>query len=217
MASAVTIRVIVADDHPLFRKGLCATLEDIGNVVVVAAVADGAQAVAAARQLRPDVVLLDLAMPEMDGRAACRIITDELPDVSVLVLTMSDDPDSIDAAMRAGARGYLLKGADEETIARALTSVSAGDVHLSGAAAQHVLSTLTGTRAPQSFPQLSPRETQVLDLLGRGLGNAAIARDLFLSSKTVRNHVSNILTKIDAEDRAQAIEMARRAGLGGHS
>ncbi len=214
MASPVIIRVVVADDHPLFLKGLCATLQNIDDVVVVAAVADGAQAVTAARDLHPDLVLMDLSMPEMDGRTACKIITAELPETAVLVLTMSDDPDSIEAALRAGARGYLLKGADEETITRALASVSAGDMHLTGAAAQHVLAAVTGRRAPTTFPQLSPRETQVLDLLARGMGNAGIARDLFLSTKTVRNHVSNILAKIAAGDRGQAIEMARRAGLG---
>jgi DNA-binding NarL/FixJ family response regulator len=214
MASPVTIRVVVADDHPVFRKGLCATLQDIDDVVVVAAVADGAQAVTAARELHPDVVLMDLSMPEMDGRTACKIITAELPGTAVLVLTMSDDPDSIEAALRAGARGYLLKGADEETITRALASVCAGDMHLTGAAARHVLASVTGRRAPSTFPQLSPREAEVLDLLARGMGNAGIARDLFLSTKTVRNHVSNILAKIAADDRGQAIDMARRAGLG---
>jgi DNA-binding NarL/FixJ family response regulator len=210
-------RVLVVDDHPVFRKGLCATLTEIADVEVVGAVADGAQAVAAARELRPDVVLMDLAMPVMDGRTACQIITTEMPTVAVLVLTMSDDPDSISAALNAGARGYLLKGADEATIVRALATVSAGDLHLSRPAAQHVFAALSGknTPTPRSFPQLSTRETEILDLVAQGNGNAIIARDLFLSDKTVRNHISNILTKIGAADRTEAIQMARHNGLGG--
>ena len=209
-------RVLVADDHPVFRRGLCATLEEITGVEVVGAVADGAQAVAAARELLPDVVLMDLAMPEMDGRTACRLITTEMPHIAVLVLTMSDDPDSIDAALRAGARGYLLKGAYEDAIARALATVAVGDLHLSRAAAQHVLSRLDGRvrAAPTLFTQLSARETEILDLVAQGKGNAVIARELYLSDKTVRNHVSNILTKIGAANRTEAIHMARHGGLG---
>jgi DNA-binding NarL/FixJ family response regulator len=149
MPAVPLTRVVVADDHPVFRRGLCATLSEVAGVEVVAAVGDGVQAVAAARELRPDVVLMDLAMPEMDGRTACQLITSELPGIAVLVLTMSDDPDSINAALRAGARGYLLKGADEETIARALATVSAGDLHLSQAAAHHLLSTLSGRANPR--------------------------------------------------------------------
>ncbi len=208
-------RVLVADDHPVFRKGLCATLAEIPGVDVVGAVANGEQAVTAARDLRPDVVLMDLAMPEMDGRTACQLITAELPNVAVLVLTMSDDPDSINAALGAGARGYLLKGADEETIARALATVSAGDVHLSRGAAEHVLAAITGrTPSHRPFPQLSPREVEILDLVARGMGNASIARELFLSDKTIRNHISNILTKLGVRDRTEATHLARRAGLG---
>ena len=209
-------RVLVADDHPVFRRGLCATLEEITGVEVVGAVADGTQAVAAARELLPDVVLMDLAMPGMDGRTACRLITTELPHVAVLVLTMSDDPDSIDAALRAGARGYLLKGADKDAIARALATVAAGDLHLSNAAAEHVLSRLDGRvrAAPNQFTQLSPRETEILNLVAQGKGNAVIARELYLSDKTVRNQVSNILTKIGATNRTEAIHMARHGGLG---
>ena len=215
MVAADLTRVLVADDHPIFRKGLCATLSEVAGVEVVGAVANGREAVAAARELRPDVVLMDLAMPEMDGRTACQLITTENPEVAVLVLTMSDDPDSINAALQAGARGYLLKGADEETIARALATVSHGDVHLSSTAAEHVLAKLAG-RSPLAtpFPHLSARETEVLDLVARGMGNPSIARSLFLSDKTVRNHVSNILSKIGAPDRTQAVQMARRAGLG---
>jgi DNA-binding NarL/FixJ family response regulator len=209
-------RVLVADDHPVFRKGLCATLSGVAGVDVVGAVADGAAAVTAARELRPDVVLMDLSMPEMDGRTACQIIHNEMPDIAVLVLTMSDDPDSIDAALRAGARGYLLKGADEDTIARALATVSIGDLHLSHAAAEHVLARMTGRDVParKQFAQLSAREAEVLDLVAQGKGNAVISRELYLSNKTVRNHVSNILTKIGAQDRSEAVQMARARGLG---
>ncbi len=209
------IRVVVADDHPVFRRGLCATLDDIVGVEVVDAVGDGAAAIASARQHRPDVVLMDLAMPGVDGLTACRAVVGELPDVAVLVLTMSDDPDSIGAALRAGARGYLLKGADEAAIERALASVAAGEVVLAGAAAAPVLDALTGRRTlDRPFPQLTTREVEVLDLVSRGLGNIAIARELCLSDKTVRNQVSTILTKLGAADRAEAIELARQAGLG---
>jgi DNA-binding NarL/FixJ family response regulator len=213
--AADLIRVVVADDHPVFRRGLAATLADIDGVEVVAAVPDGAAAIEAARTLAPDVVLMDLAMPGIDGATATRTITSELPGIAVLVLTMSDDPDSVGAALRAGARGYLLKGADEDAIARALHGVAAGDVVLSGAAATPVLDAATGRRsAAEPFPQLTPRERQILDQVARGLGNIAIARGLHLSEKTVRNQVSAILTKIDAPDRGSAIDRARRAGLG---
>jgi DNA-binding NarL/FixJ family response regulator len=213
---APVIRVVVADDHPVFRRGLTATLADIDGVEVVAAVADGAAAVEAARDLLPDVVLMDLAMPGVDGRTATRTISRELPEVAVLVLTMSDDPDSVGAALRAGARGYLLKGADEAAIARALHTVAAGDVVLARRAAAPVLDAVTGGRtAPEVFPELTPRERQILDLVARGTGNLAIARELHLSDKTVRNQVSVILAKIGARDRATAIEHGRRAGLGG--
>jgi DNA-binding NarL/FixJ family response regulator len=213
--AADLIRVVVADDHPVFRRGLSATLADIDGVEVVATVADGAEAIEAARALTPDVVLMDLAMPGIDGRTATQTITRELPGVAVLVLTMSDDPDSVGAALRAGAQGYLLKGADEAAIARALHSVAAGDVVLARAAAGPVLAAVTGrSTVPEPFPQLTPRERQILSLVARGLGNIAIARELHVSEKTVRNQLSGILVKMGVPDRAAAIDRARRAGLG---
>jgi DNA-binding NarL/FixJ family response regulator len=213
--AAAVIRVVVADDHPVFRRGLVATLADIDGVEVVAAVADGAGAIEAARTLGPDVVLMDLSMPGIDGRAATQTITRELTGVAVLVLTMSDDPDSVGAALRAGAQGYLLKGADEAAIARALHSVAAGDVVLARAAAAPVLDAVTGRRTvAEPFPELTPRERQILDLVACGLGNIAIARELHLSEKTVRNQLSAVLVKIGVPDRAAAIDRARRAGLG---
>jgi DNA-binding NarL/FixJ family response regulator len=208
------IRVLVADDHPMFRRGLCATLDDIDTVQVVGAVGDGTEAVAAATQLRPDVVLMDLAMPGTDGRTATQVITSRLPGVAVLVLTMSDDADSIGAALRAGASGYLLKGADEAAIERAIATVAAGDLVLARPAAVHVVDQVAGRRPSAPFPELSPREREVLDLVARGLGNIAIARRLSLSDKTIRNQVSVIVTKLGVRDRAEAIEVARRSGLG---
>jgi DNA-binding NarL/FixJ family response regulator len=212
-ADGVT-RVLVADDHPMFRRGLCATLEEIADIEVVGAVADGAEAVAAAEELRPDVVLMDLAMPGMDGRTATREITSRIPGVAVLVLTMSDDADSIGAALRAGASGYLLKGADEATIARAIATVAAGDLVLAQTAAAHVVDRMRGRRPAEPFPELSTREREILDLVARGLGNIAIARRLSLSDKTIRNQVSSILTKLGLQDRAEAIDAARAVGLG---
>jgi DNA-binding NarL/FixJ family response regulator len=215
VAADRVIRVLVADDHPMFRRGLCATLVEIEGVQVVGAVADGVAAVRAAVELQPDVVLMDLAMPGLDGRSATQAIAAQAPGVAVLVLTMSDDADSIGAALRAGARGYLLKGADEATIARALASVAAGDLVLAQPAAEHVLGVMTGrTSMPAPFPQLTAREREILDLVSRGLGNIAIARRLSLSDKTVRNQVSSVVAKLGVADRAEAIDVARRAGLG---
>jgi DNA-binding NarL/FixJ family response regulator len=209
------IRVVVADDHPMFRRGLCATLADLDGIEVVDAVGDGDAAIQSARTHRPDVVLMDLAMPGTDGRTACHTITAEFPEIAVLVLTMSDDADAIGASLRAGAKGYLLKGADEAAIARALHTVAAGDFVLSNLAGVPMIDALTRSRPSAGpFPKLSSRERQVLDLVARGLGNIAIARQLSLSDKTVRNQVSNIIAKIGASDRADAIDQARRAGLG---
>jgi DNA-binding NarL/FixJ family response regulator len=210
------IRVVVADDHPIVRGGLTALLDSLPDMEVAGAAADGREAVRLAVTEAPDVALLDLKMPELDGIAATRELGRVAPDVAVLVLTMYDDDDSVFAAMRAGARGYLVKGVEQEDIARAIRSVAAGEAIFGPGVAQRVLSFL---HAPprgqeQAFPELTSREHQILDLLAAGLNNAAIAGRIGAAPKTVANNVSAIFAKLQVADRAQAIVRARDAGLG---
>jgi len=210
----VTPRVVIADDHPVFRHGLRAVLAADG-VDVVADASTGAEAVAAAREHAPDVVLMDVAMPDGDGIEATREIALVAPDVAVLMLTMSEEDDALVAAMRAGARGYLVKGTGAEEIGRAVRSVADGELIIGAAMADRLTSWLTrpGAAGREPFPELTTREREVLDLIARGRSNDQIARVLGLSGKTVRNHVSNVLLKIGAPDRSAAIVMAREAGL----
>ncbi|MDQ2749091.1 MAG: response regulator transcription factor [Pseudonocardiales bacterium] len=209
------IRVLIADDHPLFRKGLQTTLNELDGVTVVGAVADGESAITQALELRPDVVLMDLGMRGIGGIAATAAIVAAGLGTAVLVLTMSDDPDALTAAIAAGARGYLLKGADEATISRALASIAAGEVVFGTSVGDRILDALTSRqRLTPPLPELTNRDREILDLVAQGLGNIAIARRLSLSDKTVRNQVSAILTKLGARDRAEAIARARAAGLG---
>lgn len=211
----VTCRVLVADDHPLFREGLVGALGALPDVEVVGEVADGRTAVAAALELRPSVVIMDLHMPELGGVEATRQLGREAPDVAVLVLTMVEGDASVTAALRAGARGYLLKGADRAEIARALDVVASGGAYLPAQLAARMPALLGGQASDQeAFPQLTPREHEVLDLVARGLSNSAIASRLYLSPKTIRNLVSAVLTKIHAQDREHAIRLAIDAGLG---
>jgi DNA-binding NarL/FixJ family response regulator len=212
--------VVVADDHPLFRDGLVAALATMDGVEVVGTAADGEQAVTVTGELAPDVVLMDLAMPGVNGIEATRRIVQAHPGTAVLVLTMAEADDSLVAAVRAGARGYLLKEAGRQEISHALWSVAAGEAVFGTSVADRILSRLAepprgkaGTSA--AFPQLTEREAEVLDLLARGQSNRAISARLYLSDKTVRNHVSNILAKTGAPDRHAAADMARQAGLGG--
>jgi DNA-binding NarL/FixJ family response regulator len=211
------ISVLIADDHPVFRAGMVTVLEDLPEVAVVGQAADGRQALEMAGSLRPDVVLMDLRMPDVGGLEATARIRVEHPEVAVVVLTMDSDDDSIFAALRAGARGYLLKEADSSDIERAVTSVSRGEAVFGAGIAERVLALFAGGRPaqPSPFPQLTPREHEVLELIGQGLDNAAIARRLVLSDKTVRNRVSDILAKLHARSRAEMVALARDAGLGG--
>jgi len=209
---------VVADDHPVFRDGLQQTLDDEADITVVAAVADGGAAVDAALADEADVVLMDLRMPGVGGIEATTRIVAAQPATAVVVLTMSDDDDSVFAALRAGARGYLLKEADAEDIVRAVRAVASGEAVFGPRIADRVIAffSAAGLRgaAATPFPQLTDREREVLDLVARGCDNATIARRLFLSEKTVRNHVSACLTKLQVASRAAAVAAARGAGLG---
>ena len=213
-----SLKVVVADDHPVFRDGLQTTLADEADINVVAAVADGDAAVEAVLQEKPDVVLMDLRMPGVGGIEATARIANERPETAVVVLTMSDGDDSVFAALRAGARGYLLKEADADDILRAVRAVAAGEAVFGPRIADRVIAFFSqaGLRgaAATPFPALTDREREVLDLVARGCDNPTIARRLFLSEKTVRNHVSACLTKLQVASRAEAVAMARDAGLG---
>ena len=210
------IRVMVADDHPAFRAGLQLMLADATDLEVVGLAENGDQAVELAEPLRPDVVVMDLRMPGLDGIGATRRLLELDPAVGVVVLTMFEDDDSVFAAMRAGARGYLLKGAEQDEILRAIRAVAAGEVLLGPSIARRVIEHFSSGdgSARAAFPALTERERQVLDLIAAGKGNAVIAHELVLSLKTIRNHVSNIFTKLQVSDRAAAIVKARDAGFG---
>jgi DNA-binding NarL/FixJ family response regulator len=211
------IRVLVADDHPMFVRAISTLLAGEVDIEIVATAASGAEAVRAGLQHRPDVVLMDLHMPDLNGIEATRQLTEAAPDVGVLVLTMFDDDDSVAAALRMGARGYLLKGARQEEVARAIRSVHAGDLIIGRQLARRMgalLSEQPNTVVPLPFPDLTEREREVLDQMARGLDNTSIGRLLFISEKTVRNYVSAVFSKMHVSTRPEAIVAARDAGLG---
>jgi DNA-binding NarL/FixJ family response regulator len=209
------LRVLVADDHPLMRAGIRSTLALTDRAELVGEVESGDAAVDAAAQLHPDVVVMDLHMPGLNGIDATRAIVAARPETGVLVLTMFEDDDSVFAAVRAGARGYLLKGADGDEILRAIEAVGGGEAIFGPSIARRVIEFMSRPPAARvPFPELTDREREVLELIARGLSNARIAEHFVLSQKTVRNHVSNILTKLRVADRSQAIVRAREAGLG---
>lgn len=213
----MTIRVAVADDHPVVRDGLRALLASLPAMELVAEATSGRQAVRCAVLHSPDVLVMDLRMPDLDGVAATAEIAKVAPRVAVLVLTMFDDDESVFAAMRAGARGYLVKGASQDEIVRAVTAVAAGEAIFGPGVARRVLRYFAEPpRAPTetAFPELTRREREVLDLIARGLPNAAIADRLGLSAKTIGNHTSTIFAKLQVAGRAEAIIRARDAGLG---
>ena len=211
------IRVLVADDHPVVRSGLAGLLTSLEGFTVVAVAVDGQEAVRKAVLHRPDVALMDLQMPGTDGFSAIRELARVAPSVRVCVLTMYDDDDSLSAAMRAGAHGYLLKGAEQEEIARAVRAIAAGEVIFGPGISARVLHQLGSPPAeprPAAFPGLTARELEILDLLAAATPTAVIARRLQVTTKTVSNHVSNILTKLQLTDRTQAAILAREGGLG---
>ncbi|MDQ3932427.1 MAG: response regulator transcription factor [Actinomycetota bacterium] len=209
------LKVVVADDHPMIREGLRTVLNALPDFELAAVAATGEEAVAVATATQSDLVIMDLHMPDLDGvKATARILAGR-PQVGVLVLTMYDDDQMLIAALKAGARGYLLKGANHDEIVRALRSVAAGEAVFGRGVAEQALNRLRGQHSTTNpFPQLTEREMEILKLLGEGLGTQQIAHKLFLSAKTVRNHIANILPKLDVNDRAHAIALAREAGLG---
>ena len=208
--------MLIADDHPVFRQGLRSALEGDGGFQIVGEAETGAEAIEAALEHQPDVVAMDVQMPDRNGIEATREIVTQSPHIGVLVLTMFEDDDSVFAAMRAGARGYLLKGSDHEEIVRAIRAVAAGEAIFGPAIATRLMAYFAASPdgPAQAFPELTSREREVLELIAEGRSNAEIAGRLVLSQKTVRNHVSNVFTKLQVLDRAQAIVKAREAGLG---
>ncbi len=211
------LRILIADDHPLFRGGLRTLLEGVPDMEVVGLAANGDEAVALARSLQPDVILMDLQMPGLSGIEATRQVLHESPHIGVLVITMFEDDHSVFAAMRAGARGYVLKDTAEDELLRAIAAVGHGEAIFSPVIARRLISFFAEQRPAvpaRAFPELSEREREILDLIAQGYSNPEITQRLVLSPKTVRNHISNIFSKLQVADRAQAIVRAREAGLG---
>lgn len=211
------MRVLLVEDHPMFRDGLARMLETVEDFEVVGEAGTGEEAVQLAEKLNPNIILMDLNLPKMSGIEATKRIIQKLPGIGILVLTMYDDDRSVFAAMRAGARGYLLKEANRNEIIRAIQAVGDGEAIFSPSIARRMMYYFEAKSKQvhvDVFPQLTEREREVLDHIAKGENNAEIASVLGLNQKTVRNHVSNILSKLHASDRAHAIIMAREAGLG---
>jgi DNA-binding NarL/FixJ family response regulator len=211
------ITILIADDSAPFRQGMRAMLRRETELVLAGEATSGAEAIRLAAGLQPDVVLMDLHMPEGNGITATRTIVAQAPHIRVLVLTMFEDDDSVFAALQAGARGYILKGADKAEILRAIRAVHSGEAIFGPAIAQRLMGYFATMRRPGTteipFPALTDREREILAMVARGRTNQEIAADLVVSLKTVRNHVSNIFAKLQVADRAQAMDAARKAGL----
>jgi DNA-binding NarL/FixJ family response regulator len=210
------LRILVVEDHPLYRKGLRSLIANVPDFALAGEAANGLQAVRLALDLAPDVVLMDLQLPGQGGIAAIREIVATNPSLRILVLTLFQDDDSVFAALRAGARGYILKDTDEEDMVRAIRAIAAGESLFSPSVASRVLAFFANVRpvAPTAFPSLTSRERDILYLLAQGRSNTAIAGELSLSVKTVANNVSTIFGKLQVADRAEAIVRAREAGFG---
>ncbi|MCW5852986.1 MAG: response regulator transcription factor [Anaerolineae bacterium] len=211
------VHVLIADDHPVVRDGLRLLLNSVQDMAVVGEAASGEEAVALAGSVQPDVILMDLKMPGLNGIEATRRILHTSPHIGILVITMYEDDDLVFAAMRAGARGYLLKGADQVEILRAIRAVASGEAIFGPSIARRLIGFFAHSQSfapPQVFPELTDREREILTLIAQGYKNTEIADRLYLSHKTIRNNVSNIFSKLHVTDRAQAIILARDAGLG---
>lgn len=210
------IRLLIADDHPLFRFGLRALLHTEPGFEVVGEAQTGEEALELAVALEPDIILMDIQLPGINGIQATRRILEQHPHIGVLIITMFED-ETLFAAMRAGAKGYLLKGAQGEEVLRAIRAVANGEAIFSPAVARRLtqlFTTAPSARLGQTFPELTPREEEILHLMAQGYANQAIAERLIISPKTVRNLISSIFSKLQVTDRAQAIVRAREAGLG---
>ncbi|MDZ5622331.1 response regulator transcription factor [Nocardioides sp. HM23] len=211
------IRLVVADDHPMVRYGIAAVVARSTTVELVGEAGDAPELLAVVDRTRPDVVLTDLSMPGMEGGAMIRRLSMEHPDLPVLVLTMHEDDEQVFGALRAGAQGYLIKGVDGAELERSIESVAAGNAVYGQAVANRIIAFFTGTSeeyAAKAFPELTGREREVLDLMALGLRNRAIGDRLGMAEKTVRNHVSVVLQKLQVSDRTSAAIKARDAGLG---
>ena len=211
------LRILIADDHPLFRDGLRALLQAAPDMELVGDATTGDEAASLAAELQPDVVLMDIQMPGRSGVEATRRIVQGSPHIRVLVVTMFEDDRTVFAAMRAGARGYVLKGASSSEMLRAIQAVGGGEAIFSPGIAVRLTEYFAMSQpsaSPPIFPELSDREREILELIAQGRSNAEIAARLVLSPKTVRNHVSNVLHKLQAADRTEAAIRAREAGLG---
>ncbi len=212
----IPVRVLIADDHPLFRKGLRTLLDSMPQMTVIGEATSGREAVEQAVALQPDVILLDLQMPDGGGLGAIRELAQRPANSRILVVTLFDDDESVFTALKAGARGYILKDADEAEMIRAIQAVAEGEAIFSPAIAarmMHYFAAPPTARAGDSLPELTEREREVLTLIARGYANAQIAEELTISLKTVRNHASSIFNKLQVADRAQAAIRAREAGL----
>lgn len=210
------IRILIADDHPVFRFGLRALLTSDAETLVIGEATTGEEAIELTTTLQPDVILMDLNMPGLNGIEATRRIIQQHPQVGILVVTMFDD-DSVFTAMRAGARGYILKGSEGEETLRAIRAVAHGEAIFSPPIAQRLMQHFAALRrdpSPSPFPELTEREHEILKLIAQGYTNTTIAERLYMSPKTVRNYVSSIFSKLQVSDRAQAVVRAREAGLG---
>jgi DNA-binding NarL/FixJ family response regulator len=212
-----SLRILVVDDHPLVRNGLRALLSSITEMTVIGEATNGEEAITQAAELQPDIILMDLHMPGLNGIEATRRILQASPRIGILVLTMLEDDASVFAAMRAGARGYLLKGADQADVLRAIMVVAHGEAIFSPSIAQRLMQYFANMQPllpHAAFTDLTEREREILGMIAQGKSNVEIAEELVLSPKTVSNHVSNIFSKLQVVDRAQAVLRARQAGLG---
>jgi DNA-binding NarL/FixJ family response regulator len=212
-----SLRIVIADDHPFFRRGIRNLLSTLPETEIIGEAGTGDEVILLAAELQPDVIIMDLKMPGMSGIEATRQITQTSPHIGVLVVTMFEDDHSVFAAMRAGARGYLLKDTDEDEMLRAIRAVGSGEAIFSPGIAQRLLTFFAEAKPalpPSAFPELTTREREILGLIAHGCSNAQIVAQLVLSPKTVRNHISNIFSKLQVADRTQAVIRARDAGLG---